>query len=155
MKCRYTIIQCWLTIIVSTVMFSNHAYSKGDLSAQQPITVDVQLSNQQGEMKFFPDTLKFETGRLYKLVITNSSADKHYFSSDKFAQSIYTRKVQVISGKSKVSAEIKGAVREIEVYPGDTAEWWFVPVKTGAITDLKCVIPGHAAAGMQGNINIF
>ena len=51
-------------------------------------------------------------------------------------------------------AEVKGAIREIEVYPKGTVEWWFVPVKTGKLTDLICTIPGHAEAGMKGAIEI-
>lgn len=129
-------------------------YAKGDLTAQKPVVVNVKLGNQQGEMKFFPNLFTFETGVLYKLVISNDSKSKHYFSSDKLAQSVFTRKVQVLGRGGKPSAEIKGAIREIEVYPGDTAEWWFVPVKAGAIKDLKCVIPGHAEAGMRGEIEI-
>ena len=27
--------------------------------------------------------------------------------------------------------EIKGAIRNLEVYPGGTTEWWLVPVATG------------------------
>jgi uncharacterized cupredoxin-like copper-binding protein len=58
-----------------------------------------------------------------------------------------------------VLAEFKGAIREIEVYPGQTAEWWFVPVAAGRITDLQCGIKGadgktHAEHGMVGEIVI-
>ena len=129
--------------------------AKGDMSNQKPQTVTVELSNAKGDMRFFPDKLDFEAGNLYKLVISNKSQAKHYFSSDRFAQSIYTRKVQVIGRGGKVSAEIKGAVREVEVYPGDTVEWWFVPIKAGMLEDLQCVIPGHAQAGMRGTIEIY
>ncbi len=51
-------------------------------------------------------------------------------------------------------AEIKGSIREIEVYPQGTAEWWFVPVKAGTFNDLKCTIAGHAEAGMVGTVTI-
>ena len=56
-------------------------------------------------------------------------------------------------------AEIKGAIREIEVYPGGTAEWWFVPVATGKLDDLQCNIKDkdgqtHAEKGMIGMITI-
>ena len=56
---------------------------------------------------------------------------------------IFTRKVQVVQtrdGKTVTLAEFKGAIREIEVYPGHSAEWWFVPVATGRVTDLRCGI---------------
>jgi hypothetical protein len=54
-------------------------------------------------------------------------------------------------------AEFKGAIREIEVYPGQTAEWWFVPVAAGRVTDLRCGIvdkegKSHADHGMVGEI---
>ena len=48
----------------------------------------------------------------------------------------------------------KLGTRVIEVYPGGTAEWWFVPVKAGEINDLKCTIAGHAEKGMTGKIVI-
>ena len=78
------------------------------------------------------------------------------------ANLIYTRKVQVIGmrdGKLAALAEFKGAIREIEVYPGQTAEWWFVPVATGRVTDLRCGIIAtdgrtHADHGMVGEIII-
>lgn len=70
------------------------------------------------------------------------------------AQSVFTRKVQVNGVDGKAIAEVKGQVREIEVYPMETAEWWFAPVKTGNFNDLKCTIPGHGEGGMVDNINI-
>ncbi|MFL6937094.1 MAG: hypothetical protein ACJ8EJ_20825, partial [Xanthobacteraceae bacterium] len=106
--------------------------------------------------------LIFETGKLYKLVLKNPSSDPHYFTSHRFTQLIYTRKVQVVQqrdGKTVTLAEFKGAIREIEVYPGEVAEWWFVPVATGRIDDLRCGIvdkggKSHADHGMVGEIVI-
>lgn len=79
---------------------------------------------------------------------------KHYFSSDGMSRAVYTRKVQVNGKNGKPIAEIKGSIREIEVYPQGTAEWWFVPVKAGTFNDLKCTIAGHAEAGMVGKVII-
>ena len=115
-----------------------------------------------GEHMFVPNRLRFETGKLYKLVLKNPSRDPHYFTSHGFTQLIYTRKVQVVQmrdGKNTTLAEFKGAIREIEVYPGQTAEWWFVPVATGRVTDLRCGIvdaagKSHADHGMVGEIVI-
>lgn len=135
------------------------AQAAGDLSRQQPIEVVVDLGK-HGHHAFFPDKLKFETGKLYKLVLRNHSADPHYFTSHGFSQAIWTRKVQVTQtrdGKTVTLAEFKGAIREVEVYPGHAAEWWFVPVATGRFTDLHCGIRGsdgktHADHGMTGEI---
>lgn len=137
------------------------ARAAGDMSRQEPIEVAVELGK-PGQHAFVPNRLRFETGKLYKLVLRNPSADPHYFTSHAFTQLIYTRKVQVVQsrdGKTTTLAEFKGAIREIEVYPGQTAEWWFVPVATGRVTDLRCGIVGsdgksHAEHGMVGEIVI-
>src|SRR5215216_2375590 len=131
------------------------ARAAGDLSRQTPIEVTVELGK-PGQHVFVPNRLKFETGKLYKLVLTNPSNEAHYFTSDAFTQLIYTRKVQVVQrrdGKMVTLAEFKGAIREIEVYPGEVAEWWFVPVATGRVDDLRCGIvdkggKSHADHGM-------
>ena len=137
------------------------AHAAGDLSRQEPIEITVELGK-PGSHAFVPNKLRFETGKLYKLILRNPSEDPHYFTSDAFSAMIFTRKVQVSQlrdGKSSSVAEFKGAIREIEVFPGHAAEWWFVPVAAGRVTDLRCGIVGsdgksHAAHGMVGEIVI-
>jgi len=136
-------------------------WSAGDLSKQSPIEVTVDLGK-PGEHAFMPREIRFETGKLYKLILRNPSEDPHYFTSDAFSAMIFTRKVQVSQlrdGKSASVAEFKGAIREIEVFPGHAAEWWFVPVATGRVSDLRCGIVAkdgktHAQLGMTGEIVI-
>ena len=140
---------------------SGAALAAGDLAKQTPIEVTVDLGS-PGKHEFAPKQLKFETGKLYKLILRNTSSDPHYFTSHAFSQMVFTRKVQVVQvrdGKPVTLAEFKGAIREIEVYPGHSAEWWFVPVAAGRVTDLQCGIVGkdgksHAAHGMVGEIVI-
>ncbi|HKH02504.1 MAG TPA: hypothetical protein VKB08_17520 [Bradyrhizobium sp.] len=137
------------------------AESAGDLSRQEPIEVVVELGK-PGQHIFVPNRLRFETGKLYKLVLRNASNDPHYFTSHAFSQMIFTRKVQVVQqrdGKTVPVAEFKGAIREVEVHPGHVAEWWFVPIATGRATDLQCGITAtdgrtHADHGMVGEIII-
>ena len=158
-----------VTLIVVTffavVLFpSSDSFANGDLAKQKPLTVRVDLGKDGTDMhRFHPNKLTFETGKLYRLVIHNPSNNKHYFTSDGFAAKIYTRKVQVMDdlGKgAKTISEIKGAIREVEVYPGGTTEWWFVPVSTGTLTDLGCGIKDkdgktHKEKGMRGTIAIM
>jgi uncharacterized cupredoxin-like copper-binding protein len=142
-------------------LLSVAAQSAGDLSRQEPIEVIVELGK-PGQHVFVPNRLRFETGKLYKLVLRNASNDPHYFTSHAFSQMIFTRKVQVVQprdGKMAPLAEFKGAIREVEVYPGQVAEWWFVPVATGRAGDLQCGIVAsdgrsHADHGMVGEIVI-
>jgi len=140
---------------------SGAALAAGDLSKQTPIEVTVDLGS-PGKHAFSPNKLRFETGKLYKLVLRNPSNDPHYFTSHGFSQMIWTRKVQVTQsrdGKTNTLAEFKGAIREVEVYPGQSAEWWFVPVAAGRVNDLRCGITAsdgrtHADHGMTGEIVI-
>ncbi len=118
-----------------------------DLSKQEPIEVAIQLGSASGDLIFEPNKLTFETGKLYKLVLTNPSTDKHYLSALRFAAAVWTRKVET------EHAEIKGAIREIELKPGGEAEWFFVPVQAGTFA-ITCTILGHADAGMVGEMTI-
>ena len=159
--------QFWTTPVLAAaalaagLWFPSSGQGAGDLSRQAPIEVTVELGK-PGQHVFVPRELRFETGKLYKLILRNPSEDPHYFTSDAFTQMIYTRKVQVTQqrdGKTITLAEFKGAIREIEVYPGHAAEWWFVPVAAGRVKDLRCGIVGkdgksHAEHGMIGEIVI-
>jgi len=119
--------------------------SAGDLSRQEPIVVEVELGTGEGKNRFTPDNFEFQAGKLYKIVIKNNSEKKHYFSSQKFAASSWTRKVE------DGGMEIKGQIREIEVKPGGEAAWFVVPVAAGTF-DLECTEGKMAAEGMVGKI---
>ena len=138
----------------------NLSKSNGDLTKQDPVIKKVLLKGIKGEGYYFePSELKFKTGKLYNLQITNVSDHKHYFTSIKFSKSIFSRKVQ-LSIKEKKVAEIKGIISEVEVFPSYTLEWWFVPIKTGIFNDLTCEIidriskKKHSEIGMTGTIII-
>jgi uncharacterized cupredoxin-like copper-binding protein len=64
---------------------------------------------------------------------------------------------QIQDGKPVTLAEFKGAIREVEVYPGQSAEWWLVPIAAGRASDLRCEVrtsdgKSHAELGMTGEI---
>ncbi len=141
-------------VAAQALLMAGHARAAGDLTKQKPIELTVQLGDKSNALRFYPDHLSFETGKLYKLVLENASPQKHYFSSDGFSRAVFTRKVQVNGADGKAIAEVKGSVREIEVYPGQKAEWWLVPVKAGVFDDLECTIKGHAEHGMVGKITV-
>lgn len=121
--------------------------SQGDLSRQAAIEVRVSLSNETNQLKFIPDSLEFQSGKRYKLILSNPSSQKHYFTAKDFADGLWTQKVEA------GNVEIKGAIHELELKPGATAEWVFVPVKSGSYS-LRCPISGHTEAGMTGTLTI-
>ncbi len=112
-----------------------------------PIEVSISLGNTANQLKFFPDRLQLIAGKKYKLLLSNSSPQKHYFTAQEFASSSWTQKVDA------GNVEIKGAIRELELRPGSTAAWVLVPMKPGVYT-VRCIIPGHTEAGMTGTITV-
>ena len=149
-----------LLIIFSIFFLEKKTLARGDLTRLTPVEVEVLMKGKKGSVHYFePSVLKFETGKLYKLEIKNISDSKHYFTSSDFVNSIFTRKVQVMKGKDKI-AEIKGYIKEVEVFPKNIVEWWFVPLKTGTFDDLFCKVfdkiskKTHKEMGMVGTIII-
>jgi len=145
------------TILLFSILFFlaiGITHAAGDYTAQKPIERTIHLGNKNNDLRFYPNSLEFETGKLYKLIIRNPSKQKHYFSAEAFSRSVFTRKVQVISKLNKTLAEVKGVISEIEVYPSGITEWWFVPIKTLNASALHCSIKGHTEAGMTGSITI-
>ena len=131
-----------------------------DLSRQEPIEKVVYFKGLSGESHYYePSELTFYTGKLYRLILKNVSDSKHYFSSNSFSKSIFTRKIQINSNGKKL-AEVKGVINEVEVWPNHQIEWWFIPIKTGRFEDLFCKVKDmksglkHSEMGMQGVIII-
>lgn len=153
-------IRIFFILIILSLIFEKTPLYSADLTKQKPITKKVYFKGQRTTKYYFePSTLEFNVGKLYKLDLINQSDAKHYFASTKFSNSIFTRKVQLILGEKKV-AEIKGNIREIEVFPSYKIEWWFVPIKTGEFNDLECNVKdknsnvSHKDMGMVGKIII-
>jgi uncharacterized cupredoxin-like copper-binding protein len=134
--------------------------AKADLTRQEPIEVRVNLGNAEDARMFEPSGISFEVGKLYRLVLHNPSKTKHYFTSPGLADRVFTRKVEVKDADGKTTiGEIKGTIREIEVYPGGTAEWWFVPVAAVDGAGLSCHVKDedgktHTEKGMVGSVTI-
>ena len=140
-----------LTLVLVCAPF---ALAEGDLSRANVITLKLEMgSNAQG-MYFLPNELNLVTGQAYKLVLVNTDEIKHELEAFEFVEKIFTRKVEVLTDKGALLAEIKGQVTEIEVGPHASVEWYFVPIQTGANINMVCAIAGHKEAGMSGLINI-
>jgi uncharacterized cupredoxin-like copper-binding protein len=48
---------------------------------------------------------------------------------------------------------VYGLVRRVELKPGSTLEWWFLPVRTGRFEDVMST-KTHTDAGMRATIEI-
>jgi len=148
MKHKLAILASLLAIPVSV------AFAAGDLSRNNPQEIVIEMGTTAQGMYFKPNHLQLETGKAYKLVLKNVDKVKHELEATEFAEKVFTRKVEVKDSDGNMLAEIKGAVREIEVGPGGEVEWFVVPVQTGKNLAMECALPGHKEAGMIGTITI-
>ncbi|MGC1195969.1 MAG: sulfocyanin-like copper-binding protein [Geitlerinemataceae cyanobacterium] len=142
----FSIIRSWLLGLTFLILWLSFVPPATAVTASVT-EVKVSLGSPAGELKFFPNTFEFVAGQTYKLLLDNPSPQKHYFTSKDFADASWTRKVEA------GNVEVKGAIRELELKSGAMAEWMFVPMKPGTYS-LRCTIPGHAEAGMTGEIRI-
>lgn len=130
------------------------APAKGDLTQQKAIPVLLTLGSKDNKMVFKPNKLKFETGKLYKLLLVNESPEKHEFDAPALSEAVFSHKVEIISRDGEELAEVYGRVGEIEVAPGVTVEWYFIPIKAVKNGEFICDVEGHLAAGMKGTFTI-
>ena len=97
-----------LAAAVALGFVSGAALAAGDLSKQTPVEITVDLGS-PGKHEFSPNKLRFETGKLYKLVLRNASNDPHYFTSHGFSQMIWTRKVQVTQSRDSKTITLESS----------------------------------------------
>ncbi len=141
---KIKIISIFTSAVILTLCFS---WVNPVLAQTGAIDLKVSLGDSSGALKFIPDRLDFKAGQKYKIVLSNPSPTKHYFTAKDFADASWTQKVE--AGK----VEVKGAIHELELKPTAVAEWVLIPQKPGKYS-LRCSIPGHTEAGMTGEIII-
>jgi uncharacterized cupredoxin-like copper-binding protein len=126
---------------------SSPALAALPLAKQIPIEVKIDLGTKAGDLQFVPNQFHLQAGKRYKLLLNNPSPLKHYFTAKDFADAIWSQKVDA------GNVEVKGAIHELELRPGTSAEWVFVPIRSG-LYSLRCTVAGHTEAGMTGTLEI-
>ena len=129
----------------------------GTANAQPPTAIEVRVDagTADGKLVFVPDSFRFQRGKLYKLVIHNPSAERHYFSAEGLSSRVFSRKTETLDANGEVLAEVHGDVRDIELFPGSTVAWYFYPMSKGKDLPIICHKPGHTEAGMTGLVEIY
>ena len=83
-------------LLIACVFCFTDCFARGDLTRQKPIELEIFLKGKVGESHYYdPSILKFETGKFYKLKLINTSDSKHYFSSNKFTNSIFNQLIKL------------------------------------------------------------
>lgn len=136
---------CCLTILIAIWLYPVSPILADQAATETPIEITISLSNAANQLKFSPGKVQLVASKRYKLLLSNPSTQKHYFTAMDFSGSSWTQKVDA------GNVEIKGAIRELELRPGSSAEWVLVPMKPGNYI-FRCSIPGHTEAGMIGTI---
>ena len=135
----------WVGLLIG-VLVATPAWAMAP--SQQPAeTITIHLGTAAGNLRFEPDHLTFIAGQRYTLVLDNPSPEKHYFTAKDFADALWTQNVKA------GNVEVKGAIYELELKPEAVALWTFIPQKPGTY-ELHCSIPGHAEAGMVGQMTV-
>lgn len=144
------------SLAVLTISIAGSAFAEGDLSRANVIDVVIEMgSNDDGGMYLQPDNYEFVTGQAYKLILTNVDEVKHELALNGIGERVFTRKIEIADESGELFAEIKGNIREVEVGPGKTVEWFIVPVQTtDEPVEITCEIPGHLEAGMHASVVI-
>jgi uncharacterized cupredoxin-like copper-binding protein len=106
-----------------------------ELTGPEPIQVVLQFGTETRNLALTPETLRFEKGKLYKLVIVNPSKTAHFVSAPEFGAAI-----------DSISLTQGVALRQ-----GDQQVWYFVADQAGTY-DIMCGHKAHADAGMVGKI---
>ncbi len=131
------------------------ALAEGDLSRANVIDVTIEMGSNDAGMYLKPDNFEFVTGQAYKLILVNVDEIKHEIALNEMGERIFNRKVEITDKDGNLVAEIKGSIREVEVGPKQTVEWFIVPVQTtdGAV-EITCELPGHYDSGMHASATI-
>ncbi len=115
----------------------------------------------EGDKKrlFHLGRLVLEAGKYYTLVIHNPSMEVHEFDAPGLMSAAWSSSVKILDSYGESAhpvAEIVGKPAEIEVFPGSSVEWTFVPIVRGSY-DMLCDIQDqsgktHTEMGMKGTI---
>ncbi len=117
-----------------------------------PITdVYVQFGGEHDEMMVSPSQLTLQAGELYRIVLINPSELDHVVAAPELAAKGLT--TELVQGFEDVEYPAMNIAKGIELGPGQTIEWTFMPLEEGTFK-LGCEDRVHAAAGMHAMIKV-
>ena len=107
----------------------------GRAAGPEPIETVLQIGTEENDLALAPRMLRFEKGKLYKLVMVNSGKITHHISAPEFGAAIDSTRL----------------LRSVELKPGDSQVWYFAADREG-VYRIGCGLKAHAKAGMVGKI---
>ena len=144
-----------MTCAAIAVSIGGAAIAEGDLSRANIIDVTVLLGSDDDGMFIRPSINTFVTGQAYRMVLTNTDDFKHELALNGIGERIFTRKIEASDAEGNLITEVKGAIREVEVGPHQTVEWFIVPVQTtDGPEEFSCELPGHRESDLHVEMEI-
>ncbi len=141
-------------LALAALAVTGPALATGDLTKTDVTVVTLEMGSNDDGMYFKPNHFEFETGKAYKMILTNVDEIKHEVELGQLPHHLFTRKVEIRDQADQLIAEVKGAIHEMEVGAGKSYEWFFVPLQPIENAAVECAIPGHREAGMIGTVTI-
>lgn len=141
-------------VAASFILFATNAWPTERKPDDGIVQRQITLGSERNGLELAPMRLRLEVGRYHRLVVTNPSDTTHFFWAPELGgYASWTDRVQVDSGKVRLRpAGAPGetySTWEIEITPGGTAVWEFVPEIAGRYS-YGCSSPAHEKAGMKG-----
>lgn len=109
-------------------------------------TVEIRITDADGDMAFLPATLEVKRGEQIKFVLSNAGAVDHEFLIDTVANNA-AHKEAMAADPEMQHAEPNGR----RLKPGEKTELVWRFTKPGSF-EMACLIPGHYKSGMKGRI---
>ena len=116
--------------------------------------VSIRLAMARGELVVQPGEFNLKAGELYRFLIVNDTGVNHSLSAPEFVG-----KGRVLTAglmKSPPSSDLTpmSIVSGMVMRPGETIEWYLMPVTEGTYK-FGCSNDVHAAAGMEATIHVL
>lgn len=109
-------------------------------------TVEIRITDADGNMAFAPDRLEVKQGEQIRFVLTNAGSVEHEFMIDTVANNAAHKEAMEAEPDMEHEEENGRHVK-----PGEKVEFIWRFTKPGSF-EMACLIPGHYESGMKGRI---
>ncbi len=116
--------------------------------------VSVRLTMARGDLVVQPGEFNLKAGELYRFVIVNNTGVNHSLSAPEFAEKGRVLTAGLMKSPPSSDLTTMSIVSGMMMRPGETVEWYMMPVKEGTYK-FGCSNDVHAAAGMEAMIPVL
>jgi len=108
----------------------------------------------RGDLVVQPGEFNLKAGELYRFVIVNDTGVNHSLSAPEFVAKGKVLTASLMKSPPSSDLTPMSIVSGVVMRPGETMEWYLMPVKEGTYK-FGCSNNVHAAAGMEAMIHVL